>query len=85
MPVSKQGAKRQQSKERGRAEAALVRYGRLIDLPDHLIVAAKQARAREADIVIVDRFSGIFSDDDLATAMSRARRKPIVVSSQQTP
>jgi len=40
---------------------------------------------READIVIVDRFSGIFSDDDLATAMSRARRKPIVVSSQQTP
>jgi hypothetical protein len=40
---------------------------------------------REEDIVIVDRFSGIFSGDDLATAMSRARRKPIVVSSQQTP
>jgi hypothetical protein len=40
---------------------------------------------REAHIVIVDRFSGIFSDE-LATAMSRARRKPIVVvSSQQTP
>jgi hypothetical protein len=78
-------ASRGDPRELKRAEAALARYGRLIDLPDHRIVAAKQARGREADIVIVDRFSGIFSDDDLAAAMSRARRKPIVVSSQQTP
>lgn len=62
-----------------RAEAVLARYGRLLDLPDHRIVTAKQARGREADTVIVDRFSGIFADDDLATAMSRARRKLIVV------
>jgi hypothetical protein len=71
-------------RELKRAEAALARYGRLIDLPDHPIVTAKQARGREADIVIVVRFSGI-SDDDLATTMSRARRKLIVVSGQQTP
>ena len=51
----------------------------VINLPDHRIVTAKQARGREADTVIVDRFSGIFSDDDLATAMSRATRKLIVL------
>jgi hypothetical protein len=62
-----------------RAEAVLERYGRLVDLPDHRILTPKQARGREADTVIVDRTSGIFSDGDLATAMSRARRKLIVV------
>ena len=55
-------------RELKRAEATLARYGRLIALPDHWIVTAKQARGREADTVIVDRFSGIFSDDDATGA-----------------